>query len=255
MWPVRHVLPVGEQPARGLAAAFDDVAGQAATRQRVVIGGRPAKGIHQHAQRHRRIDAAAGDDDLRTRVQRGLDRQRAQVGVGGQHPGRQRRAALQLAHRRLGAAQLVDQRAHVVARDHGDLHRHAQFGRQRAQRVGATFGVDAAGVADDADAMCHHVVEHAAHRHRDETGGVAQLGLFQPRASQDRHGEFGQVVEHQKVDLPAGHQLRRADAGVAPEARGAANAHGARGRRHGGIFFVQNLLYRLFHGHFMLHYQ
>ena len=76
----------------------------------------------------------------------------------------------------------------------------------------------------------HHVLEHRLHRHRDEVGGVAQLGLLEPGAGQDGHRQLGQVVEHQVVDLSAGDQLRCADAAVAPEARCAADAHPPAGR-------------------------
>ena len=63
-------LPVGVQAAGRLAAAFDDVAGEAAGGQPVVVVGPPAELVHQHAERDRAVDAAAGDDDVGARVQR-----------------------------------------------------------------------------------------------------------------------------------------------------------------------------------------
>ena len=49
--PVGHVLPVGEQAAGGLGAAFDDVAGQGAGGEAVIVGVGPAELVHQRPQR------------------------------------------------------------------------------------------------------------------------------------------------------------------------------------------------------------
>ena len=225
--PARHRVPVGMQAASGLATAFDDVAGQAARRQGVVIRRGPAKLVHQHAQRHCRVHAATGDDHLGTGIQRGLDWQSTQIGVGGQHLRWQCRTALQLAHRVCGLAQLRQQRQHVVAQHHGNCQGHAQLGGQCCQCRSATLRVDATGIADHANAAVHHLTQHRFHGHRHKVGGIAELGLFQAGAGQDGHGEFGQVIEHQVVNLPAAHQLRRAQTAVAPKTGRTANANHA----------------------------
>ena len=80
--PIRHAGPVGVQPARGLATAFNDVTCEAACREQVKFVRAPAKLVHQHAQRHRRVHTTPGDDNLRPGVKRGADRQCAQVGIG-----------------------------------------------------------------------------------------------------------------------------------------------------------------------------
>ena len=60
--PVGHALPVGEQAAVALRTAFHQVAGQRARPSKpVVVVGSPAELVHQHAQRHGRVHAAAGD--------------------------------------------------------------------------------------------------------------------------------------------------------------------------------------------------
>ena len=49
--PVGHRGPVGVQAACRLAAAFDDVAGEAARGEPVEVVGGPAELVHQHAER------------------------------------------------------------------------------------------------------------------------------------------------------------------------------------------------------------
>jgi hypothetical protein len=114
--------------------------------------------VHQRAQRHGAVHAAAGDDDLRALVQRALShRQRAQVGVGRDHLGRQRRAALQLAHsspRSAGTSGITSSPSTTAML-------HATPCSASAWRDGVCAGlrVDAAGVADDADVAGHHVFQ------------------------------------------------------------------------------------------------
>ena len=70
------------QSAGGLRAAFDDVAGEAAGGQQIVVGRRPAELVDQRAERHRAVDAAAGNDDVGARVERLRDGEGAEVGIG-----------------------------------------------------------------------------------------------------------------------------------------------------------------------------
>ncbi|MNN01812.1 hypothetical protein D3C81_1144400 [compost metagenome] len=227
--PVRHALPVGMQPAGGLAAALDDMARQAALRQPVIVVRLPAELVHQHAQRDRAVDAAAGNHDLRALVERLADRQCAQVGVGADQLLRKRLPLLQVVD--AGLAQLAELRHDVVALHHRDPHRHALLRRDRGERLRAAMRVDAAGIADHADIARDDLAQQAFHRHRDKVGGIAEFGLAQPCRRQDRHGQFGQVVEHEVIDAAVAHQLRRTDAAVAPEARGTADPNGAHGAR------------------------
>ena len=189
--PIRDILPVGVQAARRLAAAFKNVTSQAARRKQVIVGDRPVEGVHQRTQRHRRIHAAPGDHDLGASIQRGLDRQGAQVGIGRQHLGWQGRAALKLLYRRLSRAQRCELRHHVVAGDHGDVDIDAQLRRQGAQGVGAALRIDAASVADHANALLHDIHQHAAHGHIHKVRGVTHGWVLETRTRQDRHGEFG----------------------------------------------------------------
>ena len=79
--PAWHAVPVGVQPTSGLATAFEDVAGQTAGREQFVVVAAPAELVHQHTQRDGGIHAASGDHDLRAGIERGLDRQCAQIGI------------------------------------------------------------------------------------------------------------------------------------------------------------------------------
>ena len=98
---------------------------------------------------------------------------------------------------------------------------------QDLERIGTALRVDATRVGHHLDAPAHDLGQHRLHGDVHEVGGVAQLGFFQAGAGQQRHGEFGQVVEHQVVDLPGIDELWGAHHAVAPETRGAADADDA----------------------------
>ena len=223
--PIRDVLPVGVQAARGLAAALDEMPGQAARGQQVVVLRRPAELVHQRPERHRAVHAPAGDDDVSPFGQRTRHGQRAQVGVGAEHALRQGLPAHHVP--RSGRAQLGQQRAHVIAQHHGNARLQAQAVGQGAQRIGAALGVDAPGVGHHLDALAHHLGEHGLHGDVYEIGGVTEFGPFGARPSQHRHGGLGQVVEHQVVEGALFHELRCGHHAVAPEAGGAADADDA----------------------------
>src|SRR5207253_2442760 len=55
----------------------------------------------------------------------------------------------------------------------------------------------------------------------------ARSGVLGAGPRQDRHGGLGQVVVDQVLQAGDRQQLRRGDGGIAPEAGGAADAHGA----------------------------
>jgi hypothetical protein len=64
MGPVRHALPIGKEPARGLRPALDDVTGQGAARQLIIVAGLPAKFVHQGGEHEGGIDHPARDDHI-----------------------------------------------------------------------------------------------------------------------------------------------------------------------------------------------
>ena len=116
--PIGNVLPIGVQPAGGLATALDDVTGQTAARQLMKVVLLPAKRVDERPQGGGAVHAAAGDDDVGPRVQSLGDRPSAQVGIRAQHFLGQGFAA-----EHVGAAlfaQPGQQRRDVVAFDHRD---------------------------------------------------------------------------------------------------------------------------------------
>jgi hypothetical protein len=221
--PAGHALPVGVVAAGGLRAAFDQVPGQAALRELVEVVGRPAEVRDQRRQRHRAVHAAAGDDDVGARGKRRRDRERAEVGVGAHHLGRERRAGEHLL--RAGRAQRLDLRHQVVAEHRGDLQLHALGLGCGDQGFAAGRGVDPAGVGDDADAarleLLHQRLDGA-----DEIGRVAQARILGLGADQQRHRDLGQVVEDEHVDVAVLDELGGRELAVAPETGGAADAEG-----------------------------
>jgi hypothetical protein len=213
--PARNAGPVGVVAAGGLRAALDQVAGQAAWRQLVQVVGFPVEAGDQRRQRHRAVDAAAGDDDVGAGGQRRGDREGAEVGVGAHHLGREGGAGEHLGRAR--GAHGLDLRHQVVAQHGGDLQVHALGLRRSHQRVAAGRRVDAAGVGDDLDAARLDLLHQRLHG-RDEVGRIALGRVLGLGADQQRHGDLGQVVEDQHVDVAALDQLRRGEFGVAPEA-------------------------------------
>ena len=181
--------------------------------------------MHQHAQRDGAVDTAAGDDDLRARVQRLLDGGGAQVGVGAEQALGQGCAGLQFFDA-FFAQMLGSAAAHHRPPPPRYLNRHALLCGDGGQRGGAGVGVHAAGVADDFDVFGHHVFEDGFHGDRDKVSRITQLRVFQAGGGEDGHGELGQIVKHHVIDLAQLHQLRRAHAAVAPEAGSATDTYG-----------------------------
>ena len=180
--PVGHRGPVGVQAAGGLAAAFDDVAGEAARGEPVEVVGRPAELVHQHAERHRAVDAAAGDDDVGARVQRRA-RSAARRGRRWRSPavraaarrwtGRPRRL-LRIAAASGSTSSPVDHRDRAPARPSSS----ASACTAAAQPCGFTPPA----LLTTRMPCSTTSLQHRAQRHRDEVGGVAQLRPLHARA-------------------------------------------------------------------------
>ena len=194
--------------------------GQAAHRQLVVLAGVPPERVHQHAERHRAVDAAAGDDDVGAGVERSADRDRTEIGARRDQLVGQPLAGLEFAH--AFGAHGLGQRQHVVALDDGDARRETQLGRKLRDRRGTARRVHAAGVAHEPDALHQHLAE-VRPQLRDEVAGVAHLGLLGAGRSKQRHRQLGQIVEDDELHIAGAQQLRHGRLAVAPEAGGAAD--------------------------------
>ena len=81
----RHVFKsrIAEIPAGDLRATFQQMTNAVAAPQTHMIERVPTKFIHHRRHENRRIRHAAGDDNLRTLLQRGNDGFRAQIHFGG----------------------------------------------------------------------------------------------------------------------------------------------------------------------------
>ena len=222
MLVVRHLLPVGEIAAGALRAAFDDVPGEGGLGQSVVVVPGPAELVHQGGADHRAVDHPAGDHDVRAQAQGLDDARRAEVGVERDAHRRERRVAEHLADAGLGQFGLARCRLSPWSTA---IFNCTPALAGRGEGGGTGLRIDPASVADDADLLLGDLAQQWC-EDLDEVGGVAGVRLFQAGAGHDRHGDLGQVVEHQVVQRRAAHQLRGRGAGVAPEGRGAADAYG-----------------------------
>ena len=222
----RHLLPVREVAAGGLAAAFDQMPGERAGGEAVPVLGRPAELVDQRAQGHGAVDHAAGDDDIGARIQRRRDRERAEVGVGTRQLRGQRLAVEHLAH--AARAQFFAAFQQLVTFDGADFQRHAGFVERSANRLRTRCEVHAAGIGDHADLAPGDLAGQRLDHLGDEVGRVTRIGRLAARLGENRHGHFGEVVEHQVLHVAVQHELLGAVGSIAPVTGGAADAYGAR---------------------------
>ena len=215
-------LPVVEAvAARALRAALDDVAGDDAGGEAVPVVGLPAELVAERRHRERRIGRPAGDDDVGALRERLDDRHGPDVGVRRQHAvadRRERLAGLHVRERMSRRDELVESRQEVVARDDADPHGlgDAVLLRDLANGGRARRRIHAAGIGDHAHASRRDGRQHALDR-ADEIARVPHLGIALLLLLQNAHRDFGEVVEHEVVDLPALHLAPRRLEPVAPE--------------------------------------
>ena len=125
--------------AGGLSPTFQDVAGGDRTCELVVAGAAPSVVRGCGADDHRSVGDAAGDDDIRARVQAVDDAPGSEVGVGGQW--------------RCGSEpQLLGSWQQVVALDMGHAHAQPETVCKLTHRLRQAGGVESACVGDDAHA-------------------------------------------------------------------------------------------------------
>src|SRR5688572_5807128 len=117
-----------------------------------------------------------------------------------------------------GADQLVEVWQEVVAADDTDTHtiaraRALEYGANRRRAGGR---IHPAGVGDDLDASLDDGGEHAFDR-ADEVPRVAHGRVALLLLLQNRHRDFGEIVEHHVVNRSALHLAPWRVEGVAPE--------------------------------------
>ena len=210
-----------EVAAGGLGAAFDDVARGDGTGECVVVRAGPAEVGGGRADDHRGVGDAAGDDDIGPGVQAFDDAPGTEVGVGGQQghiPGRNAAA------RRCPESEFVGPRDEVVTLDMGHVHGQSEAVGELAYRGGKRARVQPAGVGDDLHALVQGESERVLQLAQ-EGLGIAELRILGPVAGQDQHGQFGQVVAGEVVEVTAFEHLPHGRDAVTVEPRAVADAH------------------------------
>ncbi len=205
---VVHVGDLGEErvvASGGLHPALDHVSGGGRTGQRVVVVAVPAVPPGSRTGHHRRICHSPGDDDVGPVLERLRDSPAAHVRVGGHHVAgslAEFGTRLQVQEPLSLVLELAQPPYEVVAADG----RHSWLQPSSCSRapdgIGSSTRIESTCVDDD----LHFPIEDDIQRvvqSGDERSGIPAVGAARPRLRQDEHGEFGQVVAAQDVDLPS----------------------------------------------------
>ncbi len=209
---IRQIGYLGEErevAARRLRPAFDDVARGHRTCELVVIVASPAEVGGGRADDDRCVGDPAGDDDVGAALEAVDDAPRAEIGVGGQ---------------RCPETELACARREVVAFDMGDRGLQPEPFGQRPHRGGKAGRIQPARVRDDS----HTLIERGAKallELGEEGLGVAAVGGLGPVASQNEHGQLGEIVAGDVVEVAAGQHLAHRRVAVAVEPRAVSDAH------------------------------
>ena len=163
---------------------------------------------------------APGDHDLRALAQRLRHREGPEVDVGALHlraDRGERLAGLHVFQFHAAAQRNRRGAAHdVVARDGGHAHFDSLALGDFENRIAASLGIHSAGVGDHANAPLLQIRQHAGD-HVHEIARVSGLGIARALLLQNRHGDFGQIVERQIVDGSAPHLFHGRFERIAPE--------------------------------------
>ena len=198
-----------EVAAGRLNPAFDDVARGHGTGETVVIVAGPAEVRGGRPDDDRCVGHPAGDDDVGAAFEAVDDAPRAEVGVGRQ---------------RSPETQLAGPRRQVVALDMGDLGVEAEPFGERADSGGQARRVQPAGVRDDPDALVECGAQ-ALLELGQEGLGISAVRGFGAVAGQDQHGQLGEIVAGDVVQVAAGQHFAHCRVTVAVEPRAIADAH------------------------------
>ena len=199
------------------------MAGKASARQLVQMLRRPAEGVNAGAERHGAVDTAAGDHDIGAALERRGNRPGAEIGV---YAGDPVRVGKGLAREHLDRAAFGDLPApvgQVVAFDHGHFQAEAEFPNEGADRVAAGPRIDPARIGDDPDPAVGDLFQVGLEGGGYEVRRIARVRRFRPGPRQDRHGDLGQIVINDVIEVIGAEQLRGGQGRIAPEAARATN--------------------------------
>ena len=177
-------------------------------RQRVVVGARPAEVRRGGPDDHRGVGDPAGDHDVGAGTQAIDDAPRPEISVG-----RQRRAEPEF----LGPRQRSSPSTWATLTS-----RPEPLG-QLAHRDGQPGGVEPARVGDDPHAPVQCGAQ-AVLELREERLGIAAVGRLRAVAGEDQHGQLGEIVAGEVVQVAAREHLAHRRQPVSVEARAVADA-------------------------------
>ena len=230
---VGNVLPIVEAvAARALRAAFDDVAGDDSRGESIPVVAGPAELVAQRRHRERGVGRAAGDDDVRAARERLDDRHRADVRVGRQHAianGGERLARLHVRERdvrRAISSSMRGSRSSPVTTPIRTLSATPCFCATSRTAAAQAGGFTPPALAMTRTPRVGDRRQHALDR-ADEVARVAHLRVALLLLLQNAHRDFGEVVEHQVVDVAALDLAARRLEPVAPEALARRDANDA----------------------------
>ena len=104
----------------------------------------------------------------------------------------------------------------VVALDVGHRDGHSEFVGQRPYRLGQAGRVESAGIGDDAHAAVLGQTQTLLHLNK-EGLGITAVRTLHPVSTEDQHGQLGQIVAGQIVQLTADEHLAHRGKTIAVE--------------------------------------
>ena len=198
---------------------------QTAAGQPVEIFFRPAELMNAGAQGDRAVDHPARQHDVCTLCQGTCNRKSTEIGIdAGQ--GFHRWYGLPGEHfNRTGCRQIRRPAHQVITGDHGNGQIQSCRIDQGPYRRRAGSRINASRIRNDLYTLPGNLRQVGLEHGRNEIGGIAEFGFGRPGARHDRHGDFGQVVIDDVIEIPASQQLRRRDRRFTPESTGSANTN------------------------------
>ena len=227
---IGHRPPVDQAIATGaLGATLVDVARHHPSRHPIVVVGRPSELVHHRCIRERRVGRPPCYDDIRALHESPQDRRGPDVGVRALHPvpnGRQRLVRVHVPQLVSLGQQRIETVHEIVARDHAyrGSTLHSGGPPRLDDSLGAPARVHTPCVGDDADALLDDCREEPLHE-RNEVAREARTGVSGALLLHDRHGDLGEVIEHQVVDGSLLDLANRSLEVVAPEPLAAGDSY------------------------------
>ena len=183
---------------------------------------RPVPPPRRRPDDQRRIGDPRADHDVGAGIERGGDAPATEIRVGRDRVGGERLAGVEVRQLRPEA---VDPWHQIIAVDVGDADPNAQPIGDLANPLGASGRVEPARIADDPYPTLGAGAEHLLHL-RQERRRVPEFAVAGPLLVQDQHGQFGQPVAGQHIDVAALDHFLRCRQTIAEEPAAVGDADG-----------------------------